>query len=89
MSNALDWQSVPEQTQTLQLFSMTVNVVCVCFVAYDNDQSGKDWGACASGRWLHEDCTDDCMVDSDGNERLCFTCLNRVFICFLYIVMDS
>ena len=50
---------------------------CVCFVTYDDDGSGKDWVACACGRWLHEDCADDCVTDSDGNERLCFVCLNR------------
>ena len=50
---------------------------CVCFVTYDNNQSGKDWVACACGRWLHEDCADDCITDSDGNERLCFVCLNN------------
>ena len=33
---------------------------CVCYVAYHNDQSGKDWVACACGPWLHEDCADDC-----------------------------
>ena len=47
------------------------NKCCVCFVLYEDDQSGKDWVACACGRWLHEDCADDCAIDSDGNERLC------------------
>ena len=51
---------------------------CVCFVTYDDDQSGQDWVACACGRWLHEDCADDCVTDSDGNERLCFICLNHI-----------
>ena len=50
---------------------------CVCFVPYEEDQSGKDWVACGCGRWLHEDCADDCIIDSDGNERLCLICLNR------------
>ena len=54
------------------------NKCCVCFVLYENDQSGKDWVACACGRWLHEDCADDCVIDSDGNERLCFICLNNL-----------
>ena len=39
---------------------------------YEDDQSGKNWVACACGRWLHEECADDCIIDSDGNERLCF-----------------
>ena len=56
------------------------NECCVCFVAYDDDQSGKDWVACACGRWLHDDCADDRVLDSDGNECLCFVCLNRFVI---------
>ena len=27
------------------------------------------------GRWLHEDCEEDCVLDNDGNERLCPICL--------------
>ena len=55
------------------------NKCCVCFVLYEDDQSGKDWVACACGRWLHEDCADDCVIDSGGNERLCFImCLNNL-----------
>ena len=42
--------------------SMTTNVV---FVMYEDDQSGKDWVACACGGWLHEECADDCIIDSD------------------------
>ena len=66
---------MPGQTQTVKLTSTTVSVVR--FVPYDEDQSGKDWVACGCGRWLHEDCADDCIIDSDGNERLCLICLNR------------
>ena len=51
---------------------------CVCYIAYDDDQSGKDWVACTCGRWLHKDCADDCVTDSDGNERLCFIFLNSL-----------
>ena len=54
------------------------NKCCVCFVLYEEDQYGKDWVACACGRSLHEDCADDCIIDSDGNERLCFLCLNHL-----------
>ena len=39
------------------------NECCVCFVAYDDDQSGKDWVACACGRWLHEDCADVTVME--------------------------
>ena len=50
---------------------------CICFVTYEDDQSGKDWVECACGRWLHEDCADDCFVDDEGKERLCLICLNQ------------
>ena len=54
------------------------NECCVCLVLYGDDQSGKDWVACVCGRWLHEDCADDCVIDSDRNRRLCFICLNNL-----------
>ena len=53
---------------------------CVCFVTHKEDQSGKDWVAYACGRWLHEDCADDCVLDGDGKERLCPICLNILCI---------
>ena len=42
---------------------------CVCFVTYEEDilhQSRKDWVGCACGRWLHEDCAEDCVLDSSA-----------------------
>ena len=68
----------PSKSPRMEISSSNDNKCCVCFVAYDDDQSGKDWVACACGRWLHEDCADDCVLDSDGNECLCFVCLNRL-----------
>ena len=50
----------------------------MCFINYDNDPSGKDWVECACGRWLHEECADDCVVDDEGKERLCVICLNQL-----------
>ena len=46
---------------------------CVCFTSHEEDivnQSGKDWVAYVCGRWLHEDCADDCILDSAGKETL-------------------
>ena len=60
---------------------MTTNVV---FVLYEDDQSGKNWVACACGRWLHEECADDCIIDSDGNERLCFMSESPVNFCHFF-----
>ena len=58
--------------------SFNENECCVCFVSYKEDildQSGKDWVGCACGQWLHEDCAEDCVLDSNGMERLCPLCL--------------
>ena len=38
---------------------------------YDEDQCGKDWVAYACGKWVHEDCSYDCVVDGEGKDRLC------------------
>ena len=46
---------------------------CVCFTSHEEDivnQSGKDWVAYVCGRWLYEDCADDCILDSAGKETL-------------------
>jgi hypothetical protein len=54
--------------------SFNENECCVCFVTYEEDllqESGKDWVCCACSRWLHEDCAEDCVMDSNGMERLC------------------
>ena len=56
---------------------------CVCFTSYEEDivnQSGKDWVACACGRWLHKDCTDECVLDSAIEERICPFCLDILFV---------
>ena len=52
---------------------------CVCFTTYEEDvqkKSGKDWVMCACSRWLHEECAEDCILDSTGKERLCQLCLD-------------
>ena len=52
---------------------------CVCFTTYEEDVlqgSGKDWVMCACTRWLHEECAEDCVLDSTGKERLCPLCLD-------------
>ena len=56
-----------------------VNVCCTCFVRYEDDiisGSGADWISCTCGRWLHEDCAEDCVLDKDGKEHLCPFCLD-------------
>ena len=52
---------------------------CVCFTTYEEDvlnKTGKDWVGCACGRWLHEECMEDCVLDSTGKERLCPLCVD-------------
>ncbi len=41
--------------------------------------TGADWLACACGRWLHEECVDDCMKDEEGKDRICPYCLDDVY----------
>ena len=49
-----------------------VNVCCMCFIRYEDDilaGSGAEWIFCSCGRWLLEDCAEDCVIDNDGKER--------------------
>ena len=53
-------------------------VCCICFGGYDDDvieRTGAEWIACGCGRWLHEDCVEDVVLDDEGNERFCVFCL--------------
>ena len=45
-----------------------------CFETYCHD--GKEWLECACGRWIHEQCMDEVILDSGGQERFCPFCLN-------------
>ena len=50
---------------------------CVCFQAFEEDvwqETGVDWVQCSCTRWLHEECILDCIIDSNGEERLCPYC---------------
>lgn len=40
------------------------NVCCMCFVRYEEDvigETGAVWVSCTCGRWLHENCAEDCV----------------------------
>lgn len=55
------------------------NICCMCFVTYEDDVlegAGASWISCACGRWLHEDCAEDQIIDDDGKERNCSFCLD-------------
>ena len=54
------------------------SVCCMCFGTHEEDVlegAGADWISCACGRWLHEDCAEECRIDSDGQERFCHICV--------------
>ena len=45
------------------------NVCCMCFGTYSEDVAngdGRNWIECTCGRWLHEDCAEDCLLNKDG-----------------------
>ena len=53
------------------------NQCCVCFgTFYEDIGTGREWVECACTRWLHEDCVDEVIVDTSGQERVCPLCLS-------------
>ena len=54
------------------------NVCCMCFQNYNDDVisgAGTDWISCTCGRWLHEDCAEERLVDEEGKELFCPYCI--------------
>ena len=50
----------------------------MCFGTYEDDimeGAGAEWISCACGRWLHEDCAENRVIDSSGCERFCPYCV--------------
>ena len=45
--------------------------------------TGADWLACACGRWLHEECVDDCIRDDEGKDRIFPHCLDDLASMFV------
>ena len=59
------------------------NKCCMCFVTYEDDVldgAGAEWISCKCGRWLHEDCVEDIVKDSTGDERYCSFCIDKYTI---------
>ena len=82
-SNTRSETQPPPKAARMQAMHQVDNIddgeCCMCFTTYEEDirdQSGKEWVECACGRWLHEDCAEDCVLDNDGKERLCPFCLD-------------
>ena len=44
-----------------------------CFECYNKDDQ-EDWVKCGCGRWTHESCITDVIVDSAGKELFCLYC---------------
>ena len=68
---------LPLKKARVQDETIDENVCCVFFISYGEDvqnKSGKEWVMCACSCWLHEDCAEDCIVDSNGKERFCPFC---------------
>ena len=50
----------------------------ICFGTFQEDvklETGREWVECACGRWVHEVCVVECIVDVAGKERFCPICL--------------
>ena len=40
---------------------------CACFGQYSDDiESGREWLECACGRWVHEDCVENIVYDTNA-----------------------
>ncbi|XP_065895961.1 uncharacterized protein [Dysidea avara] len=54
------------------------NQCCVCFRTYEEDQieeTGFLWVRCVCGRWVHEDCYSEVVMDKNGRELICPYCV--------------
>jgi len=50
----------------------------MCFTTYEDVLAGDGavWIPCFCGRWLHEDCAEECVVDKDQREHYCPICID-------------
>ena len=56
----------------------------MCFGLYTEDVErgdGRDWIECVCGRWLHEDCAEDSLLDKDGFVILANVCSDYSLLC--------
>ena len=56
------------------------NTCAICFGTYEEDLlggGGEDWIQCTCGKWVHEECVEDCEPDRDGNPRFCPDCIEQ------------
>ena len=53
------------------------NICCMCFGSFEDDVhdgAGAGWVSCNCGRWLHEDCVEDYVVNKSRVELFCPFC---------------
>ena len=56
---------------------------CACFGQYSDDiGTGREWLECACGRWVHEDCVENIVYDTNGKEKLCMSIVSLCSLVF-------
>ena len=53
---------------------------CMCFGRYEDDVLegvGAEWIYCRCDRWVHEDCVEETVMDSDRQQRFCTFCVDK------------
>ena len=53
--------------------STTMWQCSICYEEYDKEDT-EDWVQCGCGRWIHELCITDVIVDATGKELFCPYC---------------
>ena len=56
------------------------NICCMCFQSWHDDVlegGGTECVSCNCGRWMHEDCIEDVVTDSDGFKHFCSFCIDK------------
>ena len=51
---------------------------CECFGTFEEDialGNQAKWAMCACGKWLHEDCVSETVLNANGKLRMCSGCV--------------
>ena len=63
--------------------SIDPDTCCMCLVRYEDDVLegfGAEWINSRCGRWMHENCVEETVMDSDGQQRFCTFCVDKYTI---------
>ena len=79
-SSALTLTSTTSTSTSSAALSVSINTdeCCECLGTYEDDMCsglGEEWVECACGRWMHEKCIDQVVIDAAGKERFCSFCV--------------